>query len=70
MDTRNRDPGGGFGMNILIGFVFFMYATVALLLLWFCSSPMNWDKMKKRWYVLRVEGNNNFCLKSIVFLGN
>ena len=49
MDTRNRDPGGGVGMNILIGFVFLMYASVALLLLWFCSSPKNWEKMKKRW---------------------
>ena len=41
--------GGGYAMGILYGFVFLLYFSVALLLLWFCSVPKNWDRMKKRW---------------------
>ena len=49
MDMRDREGGGGYGMNILIGFVYMMYASVVMLLLWFFSEPENRERMKKRW---------------------
>ena len=47
--TKPDVHGGGYAMGILYGFVFLLYFSVALLLLWFCSVPKNWDRMKKRW---------------------
>ena len=49
-------------MGILYGFVFLLYFSVALLLLWFCSVPKNWDRMKKRWYITRFpQFFHRFC---------
>ena len=48
MHQRGHEDSG-YGMTILCAMVFMMYACTAMLLIWLCMVPKNFEKMKKRW---------------------
>merc|ERR1712131_52901 len=53
--TGNNNQNHGNGMAILCGFLCFMYFSLFVLLIWFCSVPKNWDKMKRRWEIRKEQ---------------
>ena len=48
MNQRGNE-NSGYGMTILCLMVGLMYACTAILLIWLCMVPKNFEKMKKRW---------------------